>query len=157
MQMAEVRSLHTGLRVLQRNKTQIGSCYFSFAVPIEIEDENWEAWMCEDRETGAVNAVNLELGFTGGVFFGASETTLFDFLLEQLTEDYGPPQRRWKDCHNPLGNLVVQYRWYFPSTIITLLERDPARNWSMVRFERYIDRREYGPGICHTPPVDLPE
>ena len=52
---------------------------------------------------------------------------------------------------------MTQYRWYFPSTTITLLNRDVTRNWVMIGFERPVKRIEVGPGICATPPTDFPQ
>ncbi len=93
MIIPEVMAIHASTRVLQRTKFQIGHCYFSHAVPVRFEDEDWDVWLCEDRDTGAINAVNLELGYRGGLFFGASGSKLFLQFLDDLTLAYGPPQR----------------------------------------------------------------
>jgi hypothetical protein len=159
MPLAEALALFDDAREVQARKGDIGNCYFQYAVPVTFEDEEWDAWLCEDRETTGVIAISIEKGFGGRVFFDSdkSASRLFDVLLARFTESFGPAHRYWHQCFNPLGSPTVQYRWYFPTTTVTLLHRDAAARWAAIRYEPSNTRPEFGPGVCRVPPVDLRE
>ena len=64
------------------------------------------------------------------------------------------PHRYWSQRFNAIGSPTVQYRWYFPTTTVTLLHRDAATK-AAIRYEPTNARPEFGPGVCRVPPVDL--
>lgn len=156
MPLAEALVLFETARVLQERKTEIAGCYFRYAVPVLILGEEWDAWLCEDREDQTIVAVNMEKGYRGGFFFDETQTSsrILDAYFADMSDRFGPAQRHWRYCFNALGNPTEQFRWYFPSTTITFLYRDTGSDWGMVRFEPPTGRPEFGPGVCSTPPVD---
>lgn len=134
---------------------EVAGCYFTRAVPLSLEHEAWQAWLCQDRDTGEVVGVSLEKDFRG-VFFGDERgTDLFDTFLAELTEHYGPAHQFWEQCHNARWNATVQYKWYFPTTTVSLLLRDVPDRWASIRFERPTGLPDFGPGVCVKKPVDL--
>ena len=158
MPLSEALTLFDDARIVQGRKTEIAGCYFQYAIPIDIEGEDWDAWLCEDRDDQSIVAINLEKGYRGAFFFDQALTRsrILDALFADMSDRFGPAQRFWGDCFNVLGNPTQQFRWYFPTTIITLLYRDTITNWAMLRFEPALGQPEFGPGVCSTPPVDLP-
>ncbi len=159
MPVREALLMFDDLHEVQASKSDIGNCYFQYAVPVRFGDEEWDAWLCEDRDSTGVIAISIEKGYGGGVFFDSdkSASRLFDVLLARLTGSYGPAHRYWRQCYNALGSPTVQYRWYFPTTTVTLLHRDAAARWAAIRYEPSNARPEFGPGVCSGPPVDLRE
>jgi len=134
---------------------EVGGCFFSRAVPISLAHESWQAWLCEDRNTGEVVAVSLEKDFRG-VFFGDDRgTDLTDTFLAELTEQYGPAHLFWDQCHNARWNVTRQYKWFFPTTTVVLLMRDVPDRWTSLRFQRPTNRPDFGPGVCVAQPRDL--
>ena len=134
---------------------EVGGCFFSQAVPISLAHESWQAWLCEDRDTGEVVAVSLEKDFRG-VFFGDDRgTDLTDTILAELTEQYGPAHLFWDQCHNARWNVTRQYKWFFPTTTVVLLMRDVPDRWTSLRFQRPTDKPDFGPGVCVVQPRDL--
>ena len=134
---------------------EFNGCYFTRALPLELDDEDWQAWLCEDRQSGAVIGVSLEKGFEG-MFFGAlRKTDLFDTFLAEFTAQYGPAHLFWEQCHNARWNSTVQYKWFFPTTTVRLVIRDVPDRWVSVRFEQPSDLPDFGPGVCVKRPVDL--
>jgi hypothetical protein len=134
---------------------EFNGCYFTRALPLELNDEAWQAWLCEDRQSGAVIGVSLEKGFEG-MFFGAlRKTDLFDTFLAEFTAQYGPAHLFWEQCHNARWNATVQYKWFFPTTTVRLVMRDVPDRWVSVRFEQPSDLPDFGPGVCVKRPVDL--
>jgi len=134
---------------------EFNGCYFTRALPLELNDEAWQAWLCEDRQSGAVIGVSLEKGFEG-MFFGAlRKTDLFDTFLAEFTAQYGPAHLFWEQCHNARWNATVQYKWLFPTTTVRLVMRDLPDRWVSVRFEQPSDLPDFGPGVCVKRPVDL--
>jgi hypothetical protein len=93
MPLGEALLLFDDAREVQATKTDIGNCYFQYAVPVTFEDEEWDAWLCEDRGTGDVIAVSIEKGFGGRIFFDSdkSASRLFEVILARLTGSFGPP------------------------------------------------------------------
>ena len=159
MPLGEALLMFDDAHEVQAGKSDIGNCYFQYAVPVKFEDEEWDAWLCEDRHSAGVIAISIEKGFGGRVFFDGEKlaSRLFDVLLARLTDSYGPAHRFWRQCYNALGSPTVQYRWYFPTTTVTLLHRDAAARWAAIRYEPSNARPEFGPGVCSGPPVDLRE
>lgn len=157
MPLSQALALFEDVRIVQERKTEIAGCYFQYAVPITVLDEEWDAWLCEDRDDQTIVAINIEKGYRGSFFFDETLTRsrILDAFLAGLSDRFGPAQRFWGNCFNALGNPTEQFRWYFPSTTITFLYRDTGREWGMVRFEPSNRRPEFGPGVCSTPPVDL--
>jgi hypothetical protein len=153
--VSEAARLFDGTVLDRQEEIEVAGCYFTRAVPISLEQETWQAWLCEDRDTGEVIGVSLEKGFRG-VFFGDDRgTRLFKTFLAELTEQYGPAHRYWEQCHNARWNATVQYKWFFPSTTVTLLVRDVPDRWTSLRFERPNKRPDFGPGVCVKQPRDL--
>ena len=145
-----------GNRPLDRQEAiEVGGCYFTRALAVRFEDEQWQAWLCEDRVSGAVIGVSLEKGFQGLFFDDTRRTDLFETLLAEFTAQYGPAHLFWEQCHNARWNATVQYKWFFPTTTVSLLLRDIPDQWVSVRFEQPSDRPDFGPGVCVTRPVDL--
>lgn len=139
----------------QQQAIEVAGCFFTRAVPITLEHEAWQAWLCQDRDSGEVVAVSLEKGFRG-VFFGDERgTDLTETFLAELTEQYGPAHLFWDQCHNARWNATRQYKWFFPTTTIVLLMRDVPDRWTSIRFERPTDRPDFGPGVCVVQPRDL--
>ncbi len=155
--LSEALALFENVSLVQERKTEIAGCYFQYAVPISVMGEDWDAWLCEDRDDQTIVAINIEKGYRGGFFFDKTLTRsrILDAFFADMSDRFGPAQRLWRNCFNALGNPTRQYRWYFPSTTITFLYRDTGSEWGMVRFEPPTDRPEFGPGVCSTPPVDL--
>jgi hypothetical protein len=137
--------------------TKFAGCYFTRALPLQLVDEDGQAWLCEDRQSGAVIGVSLEKGFEG-MFFGAlRKTDLFETFLAELTAQYGPAHLFWEQCHNARWNATVQCKWLFPTTTVSLLVRDVPDRWVSVRFEQPNDLPDFGPGVCVKRPADLHE
>jgi len=134
---------------------EVGGCYFTRALPLRLRNESWQAWLCEDRRSGAVIGVNLEKGFQGLFFDDSRRTDLFETFLAEFTEHYGPAHLFWEQCHNARWNATVQYKWFFPTTTVSLLLRDVPDRWVSVRFEQPTSLPDFGPGVCVTRPVDL--
>jgi hypothetical protein len=142
-------------RLDHQEAIEVGGCYFTRALPVQLEGEAWQAWLCEDRESGAVIGVSLEKGFQGLFFDDSRKTELFESFLAEFTAQYGPAHLFWQHCHNARWNATVQYKWFFPTTTVSLLLRDVADGWVSVRFEQPSDRPDFGPGVCVSRPVDL--
>lgn len=139
----------------RRDPIEVGGCYFTTAVPVFFLDEEWEAWLCQDRVTGLLTAVSLEKGF-GDMFFDERRSTaLYSTFLAELTERYGPAHEFWQYCHNARWRETVQHRWFFPTTTVSLLLRDASDRWVSIRFEQRNNNPNYGPGVCVTGPRDL--
>ena len=157
MPLAEALGLLGNARIVQRPKSEIAGCHFEYAVPIRFEEEEWDAWLCEDRADASIVAINIEKGYRGNFFFEQDQygSRLLEQLFADLSAEFGGAHRHWQYCFNVLGNPTEQYQWYFPSTVITFLIRDAGANWAMIRFERASGRPEFGPGVCSAPPVDL--
>lgn len=157
MPLSDALALFEGVRIIQARKTEIAGCYFQYAVPISVLGEDWDAWLCENREDQTLVAVNIEKGYRGAFFFDKDLTAsrVLERLFADMSDDFGRAHRYWGNCFNVLGNPTKQFRWYFPSTTITFLYRDTTRDWGMLRFEPPTGRPEFGPGVCGTPPVDF--
>lgn len=157
MPLSGALALFPDARVVQERKTEIAGCYFQYAVPITILEEEWDVWLCEDRDDETIIAINIEKGYRGGFFFDETLTgsRILEAYFVDMSNRFGAAQRYWGNCFNALGNPTRQFRWYFPSTIITFLYRDTGKDWGMVRFEPAAGRPEFGPGVCATAPVDL--
>ena len=145
MTLEDVKEIFDEVRIVQKTKLEVGGCYFTYGVRLWLLGEEWSAWLCEDRAEPRIIAVNIER---------ARFSANFDRFLVELTRAYGPAHRYW-DCINAVGNRTVQYRWYFPTTTVTLLDRDTRVGWVMFRYERARTRPEFGPGVCLDPPIDL--
>lgn len=158
MPLSEALTLFEDARIIQEQKNEIAGCYFQYAVPLKVLDEEWDAWLCEDRDDQTIVAVNIEKGYRGAFFFDKTLTRsgILDALIEDMTARFGPARRFWSNCFNVLGNPTEQYRWYFPTTRVTFVHRDLIADWGMLRFEPNKGQPEFGPGVCSTPPVDLP-
>jgi hypothetical protein len=145
-----------GGQTLDRQEAiEVGGCYFTRALPLHLDDEEWQAWLCEDRESGAIIGVSLEKGFQGLFFDDTRKTDLFEAFLDEFTAQYGPAHLFWEQCHNARWNATVQYKWFFPTTTVSLLLRDAPDQWVSVRFEQPTDLPDFGPGVCVKQPVDL--
>ena len=157
MPLADALALFGGARVVQEQKTEIAGCYFRYAIPISVLDEDWDAWLCEDRDDRTIVAIHMEKGYRGGFFFepNLTRSRILDALFADMSDRFGPAQRYWGNCFNVLGNPTQQYTWYFPTTTISFVYRDISREWAMLRFEPNLGRPDFGPGVCSTPPVDL--
>lgn len=132
--------------IVQETMVELRGCFVKYGVPIKLLGEAWEAWLCEDRGDRTINAVSIETP-TGSAKFAA--------LVAELNTAYGMPHRHWSRCINAAGGVMEQYRWYFPSTTITLINRDLERGSVAVRYERPRPGPEYDPGVCWRPPTDL--
>ena len=138
-------------------KFTVGNCHFSYIVPIRLGKENWQAWLCESRENATITGIAIERGYDG-LFFGLleSQTVLFENFLSNLTSLYGQAQRYWRQCHNSRWHRTEQYRWYFPSTTISLVYRDiPNKHAAIHLFKPSQKLPDSGPGICPLPSIDL--
>jgi hypothetical protein len=134
--------------IVQNTMVELRGCFVQYGVPIELFDEAWEAWLCEERDDRTINAVSIETR-TGSKNFAA--------FAAELNIAFGTPHRHWSRCINAAGGVLEQYRWYFRSTTITLINRDLERGWVSVRYERPKPGPEYDPGVCWRPPIDLRE
>jgi hypothetical protein len=141
--------------LVTRDAIEVAGCYFTSALPIRLQNEEWEAWICEDRRTGAFVAVSLEKGYDDMFFDDRRTTELFDTFVAEFTALYGPAHEYWEHCHNARWHATVQYRWFFPTTTVSLLLRDAPDRWVSIRYEQPNDRPNFGPGVCVSRPRDL--
>ena len=86
--LSEALALFENARVVQERKSEIAGCYFQYAVPISVLGEDWDAWLCEDRDDQTIVAVNLEKGYRGGLFFDKALTRsgVLDGVLAEIAE-----------------------------------------------------------------------
>ena len=133
-------------RVMQQTKLELGGCYFRYGVPLELFDAAWEARLCEARERPVVIGVYIET---------RSYRDDFERIVAALTGVYGRPHVLWRHCFNAVGHETAQYRWFFASTTVTLVILDRLQGWATVRYEKPIERPDFGPGVCLEPPLDL--
>ena len=135
---------------------EIGECYFSNAILVDLELEKWEAWLCKDRKNGRITRIAFEKGFNG-VFFDIenSKSKMFFSVLTKLKKIYGPADLIWKECHNSRWNHTEKYTWLHKSMNVSLIHRDLALNHFAVHFYPSKNTNNHGPGICATPPIKL--
>lgn len=155
MTIEEALALFDADGVVRQEPIEVAGCYFRFALPLRLAGEKWQVWLCQDRHDDTVIAVNIEKGFGGTFFDGDHGTQLFDTLLAEFTARYGPAHRFWEQCHNVRWNATMDYKWFFPSTTVSLVYRDVPERWAGIRFERPTGRPDFGPGVCVKAPVDL--
>ena len=156
MHLDDASSLFREVLLVQNPKFEVGSCFFSHAIPLTIHGESWQAWLCEERATGKVTGVAIERGYNGGVFDVAkSQTQLFDIFLKDLTKLHGPAHRYWRQCHNSRWHRTEQYTWHFKSTRISLIHREVTKKHVALHFRTASSPPDFGPGICALPPLDL--
>ncbi len=125
MPVEEALRQFDNVHVVQRTKIELNGCYVSYAVRIELFDEAWHAWMCEDRSAPVVVAVHIESA--------ADASARFDDILSAMVGAYGLPHRVWSNCMNAVGRPTVQVRWYFPRRTRTAASPRPltyaAERW----------------------------
>jgi hypothetical protein len=135
MALENALALFGDAHIHQETRTQISNCYFKYAVPTEIFDELWQAWLCEDEDKRVV-AVEIESG----------ASTQAERLAWELGLAYGPAHYVWEGCFAS-GSTMSQYSWRFPTTTISLNRRD-GTGWAALRYERSSDTPPAGPGSC---------
>lgn len=135
MALDDALALFDDARIHQQTRTQISNCYFKYAVPTEIFDETWQAWLCEDADQRVV-AVEIESGATAQA----------ERLAWELGLAYGPAHYVWDACFAS-GSAMSQYSWRFPTTTISLMQRG-GTGWAALRYEPTGETPPVGPGYC---------